>query len=120
VGHPAGICVKCHNPTEAPGSWYCRSCRRVRRCASKRRERIAEVAGSYTKAQMEGRAAMFGYRCWLEPLGLSGCTGRWEANDHVIPLARGGTNFAANMRPICTCCNSKRGARSHHQFLKGA
>jgi hypothetical protein len=31
--------------------------------------------------------------------------------DHVKPLARGGSNWPANLRPACKSCNSRKGAR---------
>lgn len=31
--------------------------------------------------------------------------------DHVVPLARGGTNDLANLQVLCKRCNSAKGAR---------
>jgi 5-methylcytosine-specific restriction endonuclease McrA len=45
-----------------------------------------------------------GWRCqW------PGCTNRATTADHVIPLARGGTNDTWNLRASCWSCNSKGG-----------
>jgi hypothetical protein len=31
--------------------------------------------------------------------------------DHIIPIARGGTNDLSNLQPMCWECNKKKGAR---------
>lgn len=36
--------------------------------------------------------------------------------DHVIPLARGGTHWPWNLQPLCRGCNSAKGARSEDDY----
>lgn len=36
--------------------------------------------------------------------------------DHVIPVARGGSNWPANLVPACNSCNSKKHAKSVEEF----
>lgn len=40
-----------------------------------------------------------------------GCTGTASHVDHIVPVARGGTDEAGNCRAACATCNEKRGAR---------
>lgn len=50
------------------------------------------------------RMAGSGARCYI-------CEQPAEALDHVQPRARGGPDTEDNLRPICTSCNSIKGAR---------
>jgi 5-methylcytosine-specific restriction endonuclease McrA len=72
----------------------------------RRKARKANAAGTATTAQVEARIAYYGHRCWM-------CGGPFEHVDHVIPLARGGTNWPANLRPACATCNLKKGAKPY-------
>lgn len=47
---------------------------------------------------------MYGGQCWL-------CGVKWQAIDHVKPLAAGGQNIPCNIRPICRSCNTRKGVR---------
>lgn len=51
------------------------------------------------------RWEFYGSCCYL-------CGAPAEATDHVIPLARGGSHWPANLRPICNKCNSSKGSSS--------
>lgn len=70
----------------------------------RRRARIVGAPGRATIEQVKGRKEVWGNRCWI-------CGGCATAIDHVIPLSRGGSNWPANLRPICTSCNSKKANR---------
>ena len=59
---------------------------------------------AYTTAQhIQGRIEMFGGLCYV-------CHHPMQAIDHVIPLAKGGPHWPANLRPICKACNSSKSA----------
>lgn len=76
---------------------------------AKNHRRIArrrKAAGSFTVEQLRARFAFFGDRCVY-------CgTAERLTIDHAIPLARGGTNWPANIVPACLSCNSAKGART--------
>jgi len=71
-----------------------------------RRRRLLERAqGHATAAQIAARVAFYGGLCWI-------CrTAPYTAIDHVKPLAVGGSNWPANLRPACTSCNARKGAQ---------
>ena len=64
-----------------------------------RRARERDADGNATAEQIRGRCELYGETCYI-------CGFPAEAIDHVIPLAAGGTNWPANLRPICKTCNS--------------
>lgn len=71
------------------------------------RRRYARRKGAstvrFTPEQLRQKVAYWGDRCWM-------CHGPHEAIDHVKPLSKGGAHMLANLRPICTACNSKKRA----------
>lgn len=69
-----------------------------------RRARLRGAPGRFTAEQAQARIDYFGGLCWV-------CGGPGDTLDHVIPLARGGSNWPSNLRPACQSCNSRRGAR---------
>jgi 5-methylcytosine-specific restriction endonuclease McrA len=88
------------------GRRYYRTHKEVyRRNGLERRARETGASGHCTKEQLAARLHVFGARCWM-------CGAPWEHWDHVIPLARGGTNWPANLRPACASCNQRKNASS--------
>lgn len=55
----------------------------------------------FTTDQLAAKVAYWGGRCWV-------CSGPFEAIDHVKPLAKQGPHMLANLRPICTACNTRK------------
>jgi len=64
-----------------------------------RRDRKRGAKGRCTFVQLQARIDYYGGLCWI-------CKAPMEAIDHVKPLAKGGTEWPANLRSICTSCNS--------------
>lgn len=55
----------------------------------------------FTTAEVAAKVAYWGGLCWV-------CRAPYEAIDHVKPLAKGGPHMVANLRPICTGCNTRK------------
>jgi len=66
--------------------------------------------GRITRDQLEARRLMFPGHEWAD---FGKGVGKWEW-DHVVPLAVGGLNLAANFRPEFK--NLSKGAKSHKLF----
>lgn len=80
----------------------------VRAAMQRRRARKRNALGSFTPAEWRVLCAQYDHRCL--------CCGEREpviqlVPDHVIPLAKGGSNFIANIQPLCIVCNSKKNVR---------
>lgn len=70
----------------------------------KRRALQANAPGYCTKEQLEARIAFYGEQCWI-------CKVPYYGIDHVKPLTKGGSNWPANLRPICRACNTRKSNR---------
>lgn len=72
---------------------------------SKRRAKNQACEGTYTKK--EWLAILKRHKNKCAHCGTKGTL----AVDHIIPLSRGGTNFAYNLQPLCRTCNSIKHAK---------
>lgn len=66
--------------------------------------RNRNAPGHASASQIAARWAYYGDRCWM-------CTAPATDTDHVKPLARGGSNWPANLRPACSTCNRSKSDR---------
>lgn len=69
-----------------------------------RRTRRLAAEGFATHQQIAWRRAMWGGRCYE-------CQKPATSVDHYKPLSRGGSNWPANLRPICASCNGRKSNR---------
>lgn len=77
----------------------------ARASISRRRyARSRGAKGDCSLAAQRMRIEVWGWRCWI-------CSDAYDQVDHVIPLSRGGSNWPANLRPICSCCNKIKAGR---------
>lgn len=77
-----------------------------RKDAAKRRATKLGVGGVVTVQEWLSLCAHYDNRCLA-------CGDRKPlAQDHVIPLSRGGPNTIDNIQPLCKSCNSKKGTRT--------
>jgi len=78
---------------------------------SRRRASLANAQGTHTADQLKARFDYQGNKCVY-------CDSTENLHaDHMIPLSRGGTNFASNMAPACASCNLSKGAKTPEEFL---
>lgn len=87
---------------QAQRDWESRNPHSVAVRLENRRARKKNAAGRCSIKQAQARIALYGGMCaycGIRP---------HEPLDHVIPLARGGTNWPANFRPSCKKCNRNK------------
>ena len=87
----------------------------------KRIEHQAAVAkrkkarGKYTKTEWHHLLSAHRYRCAYCNRRI---TRRTASADHVIPLARGGTNWITNIVPSCLACNQQKNFLTAREYLR--
>jgi 5-methylcytosine-specific restriction endonuclease McrA len=83
-------------------TWYRANPARVTARRESRRAREMNAEGSFTEQEWRDLCAHYGNRCLC-----CGASGVMTA-DHVIPLARGGSNDISNIQPLCRHCNATK------------
>lgn len=73
--------------------------------------RIRGASGSHTPQEWRTKLAEFGGRCAYCGRGDVALT-----RDHVVPIARGGTNDIRNIVPACMPCNRAKATLTARQF----
>jgi len=77
----------------------------VRTYNQNRRARKLNAEGSFTIEEWASLCEQHDYRCAI-------CSELKQLTiDHIIPLARNGSNWIANIQPLCQSCNSRKGDR---------
>lgn len=78
---------------------------KIKASASRRRAREQNALGEFTSQEWEDLKAKYDYTCLScnrkEPEVLL-------SPDHIVPLARGGTNYIDNIQPLCIKINGSR------------
>jgi 5-methylcytosine-specific restriction endonuclease McrA len=110
---PNRICSGCWKAHEQPFlGEVCDACTRKRNiklaALDGRVRRVRELAanGQHTEKEWQDLLDRFGRKC-LRCGTLDGLT-----RDHIQPLISGGSNFIANIQPLCRPCNSWKGVRT--------
>ena len=75
-----------------------------------RKALLYKAVGNSSIDQIEARMAYYGFLCAY-------CRGPFEQVDHVIPVSRGGSNWASNLVPSCAACNQQKNNRRVWNFL---
>ena len=79
---------------------------------NRRRARKRNAPGNATTEQIKARFDYHGNKC-----RYCGCSDKPLAIEHMIPLARGGSNWPSNLVPACTSCNSSKRAKTYKEFV---
>lgn len=77
-----------------------------RACAQRRRAASGECSAEKLRAKWD----YYGGRCYL-------CGAKAVETDHVVPIARGGTGWPANLRPVCVSCNRRKSNKDWRAVL---
>lgn len=88
---------------------------RMASLANALRARKANASGSHTAAEWNSVKEYFGLHCAYCLRHESEC-GKL-CRDHVLPLARGGSDDIDNIVPACRSCNSSKNAKTLTQML---
>jgi 5-methylcytosine-specific restriction endonuclease McrA len=97
---------------EAKRKWRSKNPDKVRIENHKRRSLEAEANGSFTAAEWHLVLWLFNFQC-----AYCGSTEKITI-DHVVPLARGGSNYIENIVPACLSCNCRKHAKLDWQYMK--
>lgn len=78
----------------------------VKRQISNQRRRAVEIEGDISYEDWLSLCEQYDYRCL--------CCGEKKklTLDHIIPISKGGPHLIENAQPLCSPCNSKKGAQT--------
>ena len=92
--------------------WQKENPEKARASVNRRRARKKNAEGTASAEQIKARHDYHGNQCVY-----CGCSETLHT-DHWIALARGGTNWPANLVPACQTCNSSKGTMSGKEFME--
>jgi len=74
----------------------------VRARTNRRRTRLTQAGGSFTREEWNVLCARYEYRCL--------CCGEHKklTADHIVPVSLGGSSNIDNIQPLCGSCNAKK------------
>jgi len=91
-----------------------RANKRVQRSRRRARKLGAAHLGNYTQADAEKKLLMQACSCFY---CLGDIHGGYHV-EHMVPLARGGSNAADNICLSCGPCNLAKGTKTHDEYLE--
>lgn len=104
------VCVQCPRSFRHRGALVCDMCRKTpeshRAARARRRQREAvDMTSQDRRESTEWRELIANDPCAY-------CGGPGEHDDHVVPLARGGTDHWWNIARACSACNLSKGSKT--------
>lgn len=94
--------------------WQKKNPEKVRASLQRKATKRSLAKGEYTYQEWVWRCEYFGYRCRYCNIQLTELTVELE---HMIPLARGGTNWPSNFVPSCRKCNARKHDKTYKEFI---
>jgi len=85
----------------ASRAWKMRHPDLVKLASNKRRAKLLNAIGRHTEGEWRRIFRRYLGRCIY-------CGSPADARDHVLPLTRGGSDYASNLLPCCKSCNSSK------------
>lgn len=82
-----------------------------RNAAHRRRARQYAAEGGHTEREWLDLLVAYEGRCAY-------CPDLADTRDHVIPVARGGSNSIDNIVPACKSCNCSKGTKLLHEWVR--
>lgn len=99
-------------------AWKKANPEKVRAYIQRRRAKKANAQGTFTADDWKQRLAYHSYRCVYCGVEKHETPEGWLSCDHMIPLAKGGTNWPSNLVPACRSCNSSKGPKTYFEFIE--
>ncbi len=92
--------------------WRLANKERVASYAKIRRTRVKGAEGEFTEDQFQEKLTQLGGLCYWcgRSVGLD------VHRDHLIPIAKGGSNDIENIVPACPDCNRRKGAKTPDEY----
>lgn len=86
-------------------AWAARNPAKVKASSVAARHARRAAAGRFTASQWQLLCALYGHQC-------AACDADEKLTpDHIVALARGGSNHIANIQPLCLDCNRRKGTK---------
>lgn len=86
----------------------------ARICANRRRARMLNAGGDYTRQDIERLLGLQKCKCANCRTSLK----RGYHIDHKVPVAKGGSNHPSNIELLCKPCNLAKAAKLPHEFAQ--
>lgn len=94
--------------------WQKNNPEKVRARNHNRRAKVRGAVGRHTHIDINSANERQGFVCVFCPSS----TKEGYHVDHIIPIARGGTNWPDNIQILCASCNLRKGAKTNEEYAE--